>query len=60
MVRVITEGVPEKGMVPWKASLKPEQIENLAFYIRKLRGTTPATAKESQGKKVDDVGNFIE
>lgn len=58
--RTITEGVPEKGMVSWKLALKPEQIDNVAFYIRTLRGKTPAIAKEAQGKLVDDAGNFLE
>ncbi len=58
--RVITDGVPDKGMISWKASLKPDQIENLAFYIQSLRGTTPAVAKEPQGTKVDEMGRFIE
>ena len=60
MVHVITEGVPAKGMIPWKSQLKPEQIENLAFLIRDMRGTTPATPKDPQGKKVDQAGNFVE
>jgi len=58
-VRVITEGVPEKGMVSWKAILKPSQIEGLAFFIKDLRGTTPANPKEPQGSKVDADGKAI-
>lgn len=58
--KVITDGVPLKGMISWKPVLKPQQIENLTFYIRALRGTTPATPKEAQGQKVDEAGNFIE
>ncbi len=60
MVKVITEGVPAKGMIAWKVSMKPDQIERLAFYIKALRGTTPVTAKAPEGKKVDEVGNFIQ
>ncbi|MCB1049174.1 MAG: c-type cytochrome [Acidobacteria bacterium] len=59
LVNVINEGVPEKGMISWKTSLKPTQIENLAFYVHSLRGTTPATAKEPQGQKVNQNGEFI-
>ena len=33
IIRVIEEGVPEKGMISWKVQLKPEQIRNLAFFI---------------------------
>lgn len=58
--RTITEGVIAKGMVPWKGTLKPEQIQNLAFYIRSLRGTTPAVPKAPEGKLVDEKGEFVE
>ena len=40
--------------------MKPEQMRNLAFYIRAMRGTTPAVPKASEGKLVDDAGNFVE
>jgi mono/diheme cytochrome c family protein len=30
----ITNGKPASGMVPWKAQLKPEQIEDLIAHIR--------------------------
>lgn len=57
---VITEGVPAKGMVPWKLSLKPDQIEELSFYIKSLRGTTPAVAKAPEGQLMDEAGNLID
>lgn len=60
MIKVITDGVPEKGMVSWKTLLKPNQIEALAFYIRSLRGTTPANPKEPQGEQVDADGQFLQ
>ena len=59
-IRTINEGVPDKGMVSWKAVLKPEQIEGLAFYIKDLRGTTPANPKEPQGQLVDEAGEYLE
>jgi len=58
--RVITEGVPTKGMISWKAMLKPEEIDALTFYIRSLRGTTPENPKAPEGRLVDEAGNFIE
>jgi cytochrome c oxidase cbb3-type subunit 3 len=58
--RTITEGVPSKGMISWKGMLKPEEIEALAFYIRSLRGTTPAVPKAPEGQLVDEAGNFLE
>jgi len=59
-VRVITEGVPEKGMVSWRPVLKPDQIANLACLIKSLRGTTPAAPKPPEGRQVDADGNFVE
>ena len=37
----ITNGVPEKGMVPWKGVLKPAEIQSMASYILSLKGTLP-------------------
>ncbi len=47
----ISEGVPEKGMVPWKQTLRPKDIQRVASYILvKLQGTNPPNAKEPQGE----------
>lgn len=48
----IEEGVPEKGMVPWKQQLKPEEIEAIAAYVGTLRGTNPPNPKPPQGDPV--------
>ena len=56
---VITEGVPAKGMVPWKGTLKSEQIRNLSFYIKSMRGTSAAAPKEPQGDRVDEAGAIL-
>jgi cytochrome c oxidase cbb3-type subunit 3 len=48
----ITEGVPEKGMIPWKKQLNPLQVQQVASYILSLQGSNPAGAKESQGEKI--------
>lgn len=47
----ITEGVPEKGMISWKKSLNPIQVQHVVSYITTLQGTKPANAKEPQGDK---------
>jgi len=52
MVKVITNGVPEKGMIPWEKSLSKRQIVEVASYIHLMQGTTPANAKEPQGELV--------
>ncbi len=48
--RVITEGIPSKGMISWKAQLSPKQIQVVASFIMTLEGTNPAGAKEPQGE----------
>lgn len=38
-----------KGMVAWKATLKPQDIQKVASYVLSLQGTTPAKPKAPQG-----------
>jgi len=50
VVHLINVGVPSKGMVPWESILTPDQVIQVASYIKvKLVGTTPAVAKAPQG-----------
>ena len=49
---VVTEGVPEKGMLSWKKQLNPLQIQQVSSYVLSLQGAKPAGAKEPQGEKV--------
>lgn len=42
-------GRPGKGMVPWKTTFKPSEIEQLASYVISLNGTTPASPKATEG-----------
>lgn len=49
----ITEGVPEKGMISWKKSLNPIQVQEVLSYIVSLNGTNPPNPKEPQGEKYD-------
>jgi len=44
-LRTIWEGVPSKGMVTWKGSLKPSTIYAAGSYIYTLRGTNPKNPK---------------
>jgi cytochrome c oxidase cbb3-type subunit 3 len=52
IVKVITVGVAEKGMIPWDTLLSPEEILQVTAYIQTLKGTTPANPKAPQGEKV--------
>ena len=48
----VSEGVPTKGMIPWKGKLNPKDIQDVSNYILSLAGTTPANPKEPQGEKI--------
>lgn len=49
--QVIMEGVPEKGMISWKAMMSSEEIKQVIAYLHSLRGTTPKAPKEAQGEE---------
>ncbi len=44
-LKTIWNGVPDKGMVSWKAILQPKDIHAVASYIHTLRGTKPPNPK---------------
>ncbi|KAB2909542.1 MAG: c-type cytochrome [Ignavibacteriales bacterium] len=52
--KVITEGVLDKGMPSWKALISPEEIEEIASFIKSIHGTNPPNAKEPQGELFKD------
>lgn len=47
----IKYGVLDKGMVPWKDEMSPNQIAQLVAYIHTLQGTNPPGAKAAEGAK---------
>ena len=47
--KTISEGVIEKGMIPWKDQLKPAEIDAMTAYVATLQGTKPANPKPPQG-----------
>tara|TARA_R110002020_G_scaffold154714_6_gene335166 strand:+ start:51615 stop:52553 length:939 start_codon:yes stop_codon:yes gene_type:complete len=51
----ISEGGRDgKGMISWKQSLKPGEIQQVASYVLSLQGTTPAEPKDAQGEIWED------
>jgi len=51
IIHLINVGVPAKGMIPWATTLTPEQVHQVASFIKvKLVGTTPAVAKAAEGE----------
>lgn len=49
-LRIISNGVPEKGMVTWKSLLKPTQIYAVGSYIYTLRGSHPPNPKPPENQ----------
>lgn len=39
-----------KGMIAWKGTLKPKEIQKVASYILSLQGSNPKDAKEAEGE----------
>jgi cytochrome c oxidase cbb3-type subunit 3 len=54
--KVIKYGVPEKGMIPWQDQLSPEEMQQVASFIKTLQGTTPANPKAAEGEKYVPAG----
>ena len=61
-LKVIWNGVPEKGMVTWKGVLTPDQIYAVASHIYTLRGSNPPDPKapESAGAAAAPEENLYE
>ena len=49
LIKIITEGKPEKGMTSFKSTMTAEQIMQVANFILSLAGSNPANAKAAQG-----------
>ena len=49
-VATIWNGVPAKGMITWKNTLKPKEIYDVASYIYTLRGTKPPNPKPPENQ----------
>ena len=52
IVNVVTQGVPAKGMIAWKATLNPQRIQQVAAFVGSLKGSNPPNPKAPQGTKV--------
>ncbi len=48
--KTISEGGRDgKGMISWKATLKPLEMAQVASYLLEFEGTTPANPKAPEG-----------
>ena len=59
-LKVISNGVPEKGMLTWKGVLKPSEIHAVASYIYTLRGTKPPNPKPPENQQQPEKPNIYE
>ena len=50
-LHIIREGVLAKGMISWKAVLKPADIQAVGSYLFSLRGSNPPNPKAPEGVK---------
>ena len=53
MFVIVTDGILEKGMTPFKDQLSKQKRLEVISYILTLRGTTPANPKAPEGDKLD-------
>ena len=43
-------GFPSKGMISWEPLLSPQQMADVASYVKSINGSNPANAKAPQGE----------
>ncbi len=51
----IKTGYPDKGMQAWEKQYTPKQINNLASFIKTLKGKKPANAKAPEGEFYEET-----
>ena len=58
LFQVIKNGVPTKGMTPFKGQLSPEQmVQVLSYVLLKIQRSNPENAKAPQGEKIGFYGD---
>lgn len=53
ILKVIREGIPDKGMPPWGTALKNEDLYAVTAYIISRKNSNPANPKAAQGEAVE-------
>ena len=56
--KTIKYGYPDKGMQSWQTTYSPVQMQQLATYIRTLKGTNPPNPKAPQGDLYKEVAEI--
>jgi cytochrome c oxidase cbb3-type subunit 3 len=55
LFKTIKYGYPDKGMQSWQSTYSPIQMQELASYIKTLKGTNPPNGKAPQGDFYKDL-----
>ena len=58
--KTLKYGYPEKGMKSWEQDLGARQIHEVASYVKSLKGTNPANAKEKEGELYVEKSSKVE
>lgn len=53
ILQVVTNGVPEKGMLAWGKVLSPEELVAVVTYVHSLAGTSPTNPKPPEGNPIN-------
>jgi len=48
--KAVKYGFPDKGMISWEPLLTPQQMSDVSSYVKSLKGSNPANAKDPQGE----------
>ena len=59
-LKIIINGVPEKGMLTWRGVLKPSEIQAVASYIQTFHGTKPPNPKPREDQAGPEKPNVYE
>lgn len=59
IIRILREGVPEKGMVAWTNLLADEEIQRVANYVLSLGGSKPPNPKGPEGQLYTEEGELV-
>lgn len=59
-LKIIINGVPEKGMLTWRGVLKPSEIQAVASHMYTFRGTKPPNPKIREDQAAPEKPNEYE
>jgi cytochrome c oxidase cbb3-type subunit 3 len=58
ILKTVTEGVPDKGMVAWMPKIGPQRVQDVVSYILTIRGSN-LPGKAPQGELDDGSGSTL-